>query len=176
MVAARRIDGCQIRMSETQASRHLEPGPDKSLFHGFANKGQPCLSVRLPAFVRFSIHFHSCIKVHACMHTFYTYFYVRYVKCCKQSEPVGRRHTHQTDRDQSACFGCHTNSRSCLPPSILPACLPDCTCMHAGCTCLQQTNRFVAYGMRGLDRFFDGSWRVVWAATHCYPGLGSFPS
>lgn len=94
------------------------------------------------------------------------HFYVRYVKC-KQSEPAGRRHTHQTDRDQSACFGCcHTNSRSRLPAS-----LTECTCMRAhcncncNCNCLQHTNCCCTYGMRGLDRL-DGVHGGLYGLQH----------
>lgn len=85
MAAASRNGGCQTarladtRRSETHDSRHLEPGPDKSLFHSRANKttSPACRACQacVPVTVRSSLHISAStrlphIKMHAWVHRF----------------------------------------------------------------------------------------------------------
>lgn len=114
------------------------PGQTRACFTAVQTK-RAALPVRnvCPYIVRFTRstflrHGHAC--VHACIHAYNLYVLLCTLCKCAVNRVRARRpaaHTHQTDRDQSACFGCHTKLSMGLPPSILPASLTDWMCPYA---------------------------------------------
>lgn len=132
------------------------PGQTRACFTAVQTKDSPACPSVCPYIVRFSIHNPASKCMRACTHFVRTFMYVMLCQC-KQSEPAGRRHTHQTDRDQSACFGCHTQTLGLVshPQFCLPAYLTVRACMQTVPACSIPIAVRSRHGTRGLDRF-DG--------------------
>lgn len=115
---------------------------------------------------------HPHVDMHACVLWYIIVRTFMYALCAlcnrKQSVPAGRRHAHKTDRDQSACFGCHTNSCSATPPhNPVPGCLLSVHACYV-CYCLQTADS-IAVRMACVA-WVASQWLArlvlpVWAAT-----------